>query len=72
MSAQKIGEHEAEIEKINRVFLAFLRDIKSDIDSGEQSEETAIAAMLQNIQNAAANQKQKLHTMEDVAALVAG
>ena len=36
MNAQKMGEHEAEIEKIKNVFLAILRDIKKDIDNGEQ------------------------------------
>ena len=36
MNTQKTDEHEAEIEKIKNVFLAILRDIKNDIDSGEQ------------------------------------
>mgnify|MGYP000245603648 FL=1 len=36
LNAQKMGEHEAEIEKIKNVFLAILRDIKKDIDNGEQ------------------------------------
>ena len=31
LNAQKMGEHEAEIEKIKNVFLAILRDIKKDI-----------------------------------------
>ena len=71
MNAQKMGEHEAEIEKIKNVFLSILRDIKGDIDSGEQPGETVTAAMLQNIQNAAQEQKQELHTVDDVTALVA-
>ena len=64
--AEKIGEHEAEIEKIKNVFLSILRDIKNDIDSGEQPGETVTAAMLQNIQNAAQEQQQELHTLDDV------
>ena len=36
MNAQKMGDHEAEIEKIKNVFLAILRDIKKEMDSGEQ------------------------------------
>ena len=32
LNAQKMGEHEAEIEKIKNVFLAILRDIKLSID----------------------------------------
>lgn len=70
LNAQKMGEHEAEIEKIKNVFLAILRDIKKEIDSGEQPGETVTSAMLQNIQNAAQEQNQELHTVDDVAALV--
>ena len=43
MNAQKMGEHEAEIEKIKNVFLAILRDIKKDIDNGEQPGEAVTA-----------------------------
>ena len=71
LNAQKLGEHEAEIEKIKNVFLAILRDIKKDIDNGEQPGETVTAAMFQNIQTAAQEQKQELHTIDDVTALVA-
>ena len=45
LNAQKMGEHEAEIEKIKNVFLAILRDIKKDMDSGEQPGEAVTAAM---------------------------
>ncbi len=48
MNAQKMGEHEAEIEKIKNVFLAILRDIKKDIDNGEQPGEAVTAAMFQS------------------------
>ena len=34
LNAQKMGEHEAEIEKIKNVFLAILRDIKKDMENG--------------------------------------
>lgn len=50
LNAQKLGEHEAEIKKIKNVFLAILRDIKKNIDSGEQPGETATTAILQSIQ----------------------
>lgn len=72
LNAQKIGDHEAEIEKIKNLFLAILRDIKSDMDSGKQTKEAATAAMLQNIQNATKEQQQELRTVDDMAALVAG
>lgn len=71
MNAQKIGEHESEIEKIKSVFISILRDIKKEMDSGEQPGETVTATILQNIQNTAKEQKQELRTVDDVTALVA-
>ena len=44
LNAQKMGEHEAEIEKIKNVFLAILRDIKKDMDNREQPGEAVTAA----------------------------
>ena len=37
-NTQKLGDHEAEIEKIKNVFLFILRDIKKDLDSGDSRE----------------------------------
>lgn len=68
--AQKIGEHEAEIEKIKNVFLAILRDIKSDIDSGKQTEDTATADMVQKIKAALPDKPQGQLTADAVAAAV--
>ena len=72
LNAQKLGEHEAELEKIKNVFLAILRDIKKDMDSGEQPGEVATAAMLQTMRNTLAEQQQEPVTMDDVAGMVAG
>ena len=72
LNAQKLGEHEAELEKIKNVFLAILRDIKKDIDSGEQPGEVATAAMLQTMGATLAEQQQEPVTMDDVAGMVAG
>ena len=72
LNAQKLGEHEAELEKIKNVFLAILRDIKKDMDSGEQPGEVATAAMLQTMRDALAEQQQEPVTMDDVAGMVAG
>ena len=72
LNAQKMGEHEAEIEKIKNVFLAILRDIKKDMDNGEQPGEAVTAAMFQTMQNALVEQKQTLLTIDDVAKMVAG
>ena len=68
----KMGEHEAEIEKIKNVFLAILRDIKKDIDNGEQPGEAVTAAMFQAMRDALAEQKQKPLSIDDVTAMVAG
>ena len=72
LNAQKLGEHEAELEKIKNVFLAILRDIKKDMDSGEQPGEVATAAMLQTMRTTLAEQQQEPVTMDDVAGMVAG
>ena len=71
LNAQKLGEHEAEIEKIKNVFLAILRDIKKDIDNGEQPGEVATAAMLQTMRTTLAEQQQEPVTMDDVAGMIA-
>ena len=70
LNAQKLGEHEAETEKIKSIFLAILRDIKNDMDSCEQPGEAVTADMLQSIKSAVLEQKQELHTMDDVTALI--
>lgn len=72
LNAQKIGEHEAELEKIKNVFLAILRDIKKDIDNGEQPGEVATAAMLQTMRDTLAGQQQEPPSMDDVSAMIAG
>ena len=72
LNAQKLGEHEAELEKIKNVFLAILRDIKKDIDNGEQPGEAVTAAMFQAMRDALAEQKQKPLSIDDVTAMIAG
>jgi len=70
MSAQKLGKHEAEIEKIKSIFLSILRDIKKDIDSGKQPEKTATAAMLQGVQDEIRERSQEHLSKDDVADIV--
>ena len=72
LNAQKMGEHEAEIEKIKNVFLSILRDIKKDMDNGEQPGEAVTAAMFQTMQDALAEQKQEPLSMDNVTAMIAG
>ena len=72
LNAQKLGDHEAEIEKIKNIFLAILRDIKKDMDSGEQPGEAVTAVMFQTMQDALVEQKQTPLTIDDVTKMVAG
>ncbi len=43
INAQKIGEHEADIEKIKTAFLTILKDIKKDLESGVHENVAATA-----------------------------
>lgn len=70
LNAQKVGGHEAEMEKIKNTFLAILRDIKSDMDSGRQTGDTATAEMIQSIQAAIADKPREEITVDDMAAAV--
>ena len=72
LNAQKLGDHEAEIEKIKSMFLSILRDIKADIDSGEQPGETATAAILQTMQEAVKDHEQEPLSMDDVTDMLVG
>lgn len=72
LNAQKLGDHEAEIEKIKNIFLAILRDIKKDMDNGEQPGEAVTAAMFQTMQDALVEQKQNPLTIDDVTKMVVG
>ncbi len=72
LNAQKMEEHEAQIEKIKNVFLALLRDIKKDMDNGEQPGEAVTAAMFQTMRDALPEQKQNSLSVDDVTAMIAG
>ena len=72
LNAQKLGDHEAEIEKIKSMFLAILRDIKKDIDSGEEPGDTATATILQTMQEAVKDHVQEPLSMDDVTDMLVG
>ena len=72
LNAQKMGEHEAEIEKIKNVFLAILRDIKKDMDNGEQPGEAVTAAMFQTMQETMKDHQQEPLSMDDVTVMIVG
>ena len=54
------------------MFLAILRDIKKDMENGEQPGEAMTAAMFQTMRDALAEQKQKPISVDDVTAMIAG
>lgn len=68
MNAQKLGEHEAEMERIKSIFLSILREIKRDIDKHHMPEQTANSALFQNIITSA--KKNPPVTLDDVLAMV--
>ena len=68
LNAQKLGEHEAEMERIKNIFLSILREIKSDIDNRQMPEQTANTELFQNIITSA---KENLPvTLDDVLSMV--
>jgi len=66
LKAQKLGDHEAEIEKIKNIFITILRDIKKDMENNEPTGETATADMIQKIKAELADKPQNEITAEDV------
>ncbi len=54
------------------MFLSVLRNIKKDMDSGEQPGETATAAILQTMQEAVKGHVQEPLSMDDVTDRIAG
>ena len=70
LKSQKLGDHEAEIEKIKSHFLMILRDIKKDMESGESTGETATADMIRKIQAELADKLREDISVDDMAAAV--
>ena len=54
------------------MLLAILRDIKKDMENGEQPGEAVTAAMFQTMRNALAEQKQNTISIDDITAMIAG
>jgi hypothetical protein len=69
IKSSKLGDHEAEIEKIKNIFISILRDIKKTIDDTAALRKTADTDFLQ--QTLAALQEAKPQTTEEVAEIVA-
>ena len=69
LKSQKLGDHEAEIEKIKSHFLMILRDIKKDMESGESTGETATADMIRKIQAELADKLALIKEFDEVLSL---
>lgn len=54
------------------MFLAILRDIKKDMESGEQPGDTATTVIFQTMRDALIEQKQNPLSIDEVTAMVAG
>jgi transcriptional regulator NrdR family protein len=67
MKSQKLGDHDAEIEKIKNNFLIILRDIKKSMASGEMPAESITADMMQKIWEQLKDKPREEITADDVA-----
>ncbi len=74
LRSEKLGDHEAEIEKIKSTFLAILRDIKKDMEDGKTPEVPATAQFLHTMREKiqAARTEKKPVSAEDITAAVMG
>ena len=71
INAQKSNPHEADIEKIKNTFMAILRDIKKEIDSGgEPVGDTASLDMLRQMQAELQDSMSEAVTEEDAASIL--
>ena len=69
IKSSKLGEHEAEIEKIKNIFVSILRDIKGELDKSINAEPSANVEMLRQILSE--TQEKKPKTVEEVSEIVA-
>ena len=72
MKSHKMGEHEAEIEKIKSTFMAILRDIKKDMETGKVQGDVATAEFFELFRVQLAENPKQLPTADDIAAMTAG
>ena len=67
LNAQKIGESEADYEKIRNIFMAILRDIKKDMDDGKAPTPTASSAAAKRITELLPDKPRSEITSDDMA-----
>lgn len=71
LKAQKLGEHEAEIEKIKSVFMTILRDIKEDMERAAPIAPITGADAMRRILADLPQRGQRLPSREEIAAATA-
>jgi hypothetical protein len=69
MKSQKLGQHEAEIEKIKYVFVAMLIEMKKELERSTEKQQNINAEMLERILSTVKLQKPR--TIEEVSELLA-
>jgi hypothetical protein len=69
MKSHKLGQHEAEIEKIKSVFVAMLIEMKKELERSAEKQQNVNAEMLERILVTAKVQKPR--TIEEVSELLA-
>lgn len=70
LKSQKLGEHEAEIEKIKSTFLAILKDIKKDMGEGKVSGDVATAEFIGQLRERIAENPKELPTADEITNMV--
>ncbi len=70
IKSQRLGEHEAEMEKIKAAFLAILKDIKKDMDEGKPRGDVATAEFLEQMRERIAANPKDLPTSDEVTDMV--
>ena len=72
LNAQKMGDHEAEIEKIKMCSLLSCGTLRKRWTAASSREKTITATMFQTMQEAMKNHQQEPLSMDDVTAMIAG
>lgn len=72
LKSQKLGEHEADMEKIKSTFLMILKDVKQQIIEGKGAEPVVTQEALQGMREQWAATAKPSTTPEDVADMVVG
>ena len=70
LKSEKLGEHEADLEKIKSTFMAILRDVKKEIGDNRQTAPIATAQFMRGVWEQLADKPRNEITEEDVSVAV--